>query len=552
MGTGNFEIGRTLHLKSEIRNRKLDWGITVERRVRGTVEPRGPDFAHTDSYRRELPHRPSNSPLYCDASVRFAISDFGFEMQDSSDFEIPLQPPYVKNTGDKPAKPPILVGRPGGASVQRANRNQLIRLATRSQTGWFRFLLPCVISLAPAALLAQAPILESPKFRAAQAFLADDYERTVAEAIAITEIEAPPFKEARRARAFADRMRQSGFTNVEIDAEGNVLGLRKGSGGGPLIAIAAHLDTVFPEGTDVKVKREGTILSAPGIGDDSYALAVLLAMARAMDRARFETEADILFIGDVGEEGPGDLRGMKYLFQKGPYKDRITAFISIDGSGPGSDITIGALGSKRYRVTFKGPGGHSYSSFGLVSPSYALGRAISALANLQVPSSPRTTYNVGMIGGGTSVNSIPFEAWMDVDLRSESPRELNRLAENFVRLMNNAVQEENRAHSTAQGAITVSVEMVGERPSGQTPVSSKLVQTASGVIAAFGLQPTYSTASTDSNIPISLKIPAITMDVGTDGGRAHTLDEWIDVEKTAGVRGIEIILATLLTLAGAR
>jgi acetylornithine deacetylase/succinyl-diaminopimelate desuccinylase-like protein len=408
------------------------------------------------------------------------------------------------------------------------------------------------MALAPTLALAQAPILEHPKFRAAQGFLAADYERTVNEAIAITEIEAPPFKEARRARNFLERMKAVGLSNVEMDAEGNVTGLRKGKGGGGLIAIAAHLDTVFPEGTDVKVRREGTILSAPGIGDDSYALAVLLAMARAMDRAKIETDADILFIADVGEEGPGDLRGIKYIFQKGPYKDRIDAFISIDGSGPGSDITNGALGSKRYRVTFKGPGGHSYASFGLVSPSFALGRAISKLSSLQVPTKPRTTYNVGMIGGGTSVNSIPFETWMDVDLRSESPQELNRLAENFVRLMQAAAQEENREHSTSQGAITVSVEMMGERPSGETPLNSKIVQTASAVIRGFGLQPTYSTASTDSNVPISMKIPAITLDFGTDGGRAHALDEWMDVEKTAGVRGIEIIMATLLSLAGTR
>ncbi|HEX4998382.1 MAG TPA: M20/M25/M40 family metallo-hydrolase [Terriglobia bacterium] len=410
------------------------------------------------------------------------------------------------------------------------------------------------MTFVPALLAAQAtaPILDHPKFKAAQEFLSADYDRTVAEAITLTEIEAPPFKEARRAQAFAERMRDTGLVNVEIDAEGNVTALRKGKGGGPLIAIAAHLDTVFPEGTDVKVKRRGTILSAPGIGDDTYGLAVLLAMARAMDQAGIDTDADILFIGDVGEEGPGDLRGMKYIFQKGPYKDRIDAFISIDGSGAGSDITTGALGSKRYRVTFKGPGGHSYASFGLVNPAYALGRAISKLVSLQVPLNPRTTYNVGMIGGGTSVNSIPFEVWMDVDLRSESPQELDRLADNFVRLMRAAVQEENRAHSTAQGAVSVTVDMVGERPSGETPGASKIVQAASAVIRGFGLTPTYSVASTDSNIPISMKIPAITMDFGTDGGRAHTLDEWMDVEKRAGVRGITIIMATLLTLTGAR
>jgi acetylornithine deacetylase/succinyl-diaminopimelate desuccinylase-like protein len=399
---------------------------------------------------------------------------------------------------------------------------------------------------------AQAPILNHPKFKAAQEFLAADYDRTVAEAIALSEIPAPPFKEAVRARAFAERMRLAGLSGVEIDAVGNVTGLRKGTGGGPLIAIAAHLDTVFPEGTDVTVKREGTILTGPGIGDDSYALAVLLAVARAMDHAAMETASDILFVGDVGEEGPGDLRGMKHLFQQGPYKGRIQSFISIDGSGPPNDITTGALGSKRYRVSFKGPGGHGYSAFGLVNPAFAMARAIDKLGALQVPAAPRTTYNVGMVGGGTSVNSIPFEAWMEVDLRSESPQELNRLADNFVRLVNAAVQDENRARSTALGAVTVAVEMVGERPSGETPANSTIVQTANAVIRAFGMQPTSSIASTDSNIPIGMKIPAITMDFGTDGGRAHALDEWMDVEKTAGVRGISMIMATLASLAGAR
>jgi di/tripeptidase len=243
---------------------------------------------------------------------------------------------------------------------------------------------------------------------------------------------------------------------------------------------------------------------------------------------------------------------MKHLFQQGPYKGRIQSFISIDGSGPPNDITTGALGSKRYRVSFKGPGGHGYSAFGLVNPAFAMARAIDKLGALQVPAAPRTTYNVGMVGGGTSVNSIPFEAWMEVDLRSESPQELNRLADNFVRLVNAAVQDENRARSTALGAVTVAVEMVGERPSGETPANSTIVQTANAVIRAFGMQPTSSIASTDSNIPIGMKIPAITMDFGTDGGRAHALDEWMDVEKTAGVRGISMIMATLASLAGAR
>src|SRR6267378_4534603 len=200
-------------------------------------------------------------------------------------------------------------------------------------------------------------VVMDPRFQAAEDFVAMDHDRFVREIIQITEIEAPPFKEARRGKAFADMLRQSGLSSVEIDPEGNVIGVRKGTGGGPLIAIAAHLDTVFPEGTNVKVRREGTKLYAPGVGDDSRALAVLLEIIRAMDAAKIQTASDILFIGNVGEEGPG---------------------------------------------------GHSFGSFGLVSPAYALGNAITKLSRMQVPQRPRTTYNVGVVGGGTSVNSIPF------------------------------------------------------------------------------------------------------------------------------------------------
>src|SRR5438132_6221919 len=212
-------------------------------------------------------------------------------------------------------------------------------------------------------------VLMDAKVQAAQEFVAKDHDRFVREIIQITEVEAPPFKEAKRAKLFAEMLRQSGVSNIEIDAEGNVIGLRKGIGAGPLIAIAAHLDTVFPEGTNVKVRREGTKLYAPGVGDDSRALAVLLAMQRALDVAMIQTASDILFVGNVGEEGPGDLRGMKYLFQKGPYKDRIRMFISLDPFGMGNDITIAGIGSKRFKVTIKGPGGHSFGSFGLLSPT---------------------------------------------------------------------------------------------------------------------------------------------------------------------------------------
>ena len=422
----------------------------------------------------------------------------------------------------------------------------------------FAVSLSLVVCLAAASTWSQAPspddavkrVADDPKFKAAMAAIDKDHDRLVAEIIQLTEIPAPPFKEDARGAAYLEMLRAAGLTNVERDAEGNVMGLRKGTGGGPLIAIAAHLDTVFPEGTDVKVKRDGTRLAAPGIGDDTRSLAVLLAMIRAMNAANIQTTSDILFIGDVGEEGLGDLRGMKYLFLKGPYKDRIKTFISMDGAGGGDDITNGAVGSKRYRATFKGPGGHSYGAFGLVSPAFAMGGAIQKFGRIQVPAAPKTTFNVGVMGGGTSVNSIPFESWMEVDMRSESRGELEKINEVFIGILNEAVAEENKARSTRLGPVTLDLKLVGDRPSGETPRDALLVQTAAAAIRAAGMTPTYSASSTDSNVPISLGIPAITIDSGGRGGRAHALDEWIDVEKTSSLRGIQSALLLLLTMAG--
>jgi acetylornithine deacetylase/succinyl-diaminopimelate desuccinylase-like protein len=396
-------------------------------------------------------------------------------------------------------------------------------------------------------------ILESARYLEAVAFLDRTHDRLVEDIVHITEIPAPPFKEAARGKAYLEMLRASGLVDLQTDAEGNVMGVRKGTGGpdAPLVAVAAHLDTVFPEGTDVRVKRSGTRLAAPGVGDDSRALAVLLAIIRAMDAAGIETKSDILFVGDVGEEGAGDLRGMRYLFQKGPYKDRIKTFLSIDGSGLGDDITYGGVGSRRYKAMFKGPGGHSYGAFGLVSPAFAMGNALARMSRVQVPSSPKTTFNAGVLGGGTSVNSIPFEAWAELDLRSESPAELKKLDETVSALMAEAVKEENAARSTAQGAITLDLELIGDRPSGETPRTSPLAQTAAAVIAGLGMRPQFQYSSTDSNIPMSLGIPALTLDSGGRGGRAHALDEWIDVEKSSSLAGIRSILAIVLAVAGA-
>ena len=386
------------------------------------------------------------------------------------------------------------------------------------------------------------------RYQRAVEFLDQDYPRFVQELIELVQIPAPPFGETERGTAYLSKLRELGLEQPERDAEGNVMGIRRGSGG-PLLAVAAHLDTVFPEGTDVTVRRSGTQLFAPGIGDDTAGLVTLLAVIRAMDAAGIRTSSDILFVGDVGEEGPGDLRGVKYLFEQGRYRNAIRMFLSIEG-GRQADITHAALGSKRYRVTFRGPGGHSYSAFGIVNPAFALGNAIRKLSQIEVPEFPKTTFNVGVIGGGTSVNSIPFESWMEVDLRSEDSEMLAGLADEFVGLMRGAVDEENAARRTGQGPIELELEVIGERPSGETPLESPIIQRTAAVFRAFGIEPTYSRSSTDSNIPISLGIPAITIDRGGLGGRSHSLDEWVDIGQEETVRGIQVVLTTILAIAG--
>ena len=273
-------------------------------------------------------------------------------------------------------------------------------------------------------------------------------------------------------------------------------------------------------------------------------------MLRAMDEARIETTTDILFVGNVGEEGLGDLRGVKYLLQKGNYKDRIRQFLAVDGGGTGENIANGAVGSKRYRVAFKGPGGHSYSAFGLVNPAFAMGAAMQKLGAITVPRSPKTTFSVGVIGGGTSVNSIPFETWMEVDMRSESPVELEKLETQFLTIVKQAAADENRARQTTTGSIVADINLIGDRPSGVTAETTDIARAAAATVRAMGMTPTFQYSSTDANFPISLGIPALRLNSGGTDGQAHSLDEWTDVEKSASLKGIRALMATMLSLAG--
>ncbi|WP_374655418.1 M20/M25/M40 family metallo-hydrolase [Phenylobacterium sp.] len=394
-----------------------------------------------------------------------------------------------------------------------------------------------------------ARIVANPAFKTAVATLDKDYDRTVADIVTLTEIPAPPFKEAERGKAYKTMLEAHGLTEVEVDPEGNVMGLRKGTKSGPVVVVSAHLDTVFPEGTNVKVRREGTKLHAPGVADDTHNLAVLLAWIRAMDAAKIRTQSDILFVGTVGEEGAGDLRGVRYFFGKGKYKDRTKAFFSVDGLDPGGITHIG-VGSKRYRVTFSGPGGHSYGAFGIVNPMAAMAKAITDLYEIQPPTDPKVTYSASVTGGGTSVNAIPDKVFTEFDMRSADPAELAKLDARFKAIMQEAVAHENKARSTRVGQVSVEIKPIGDRPAGQTPKTSPIVAYTAAAIQALGYTPEYDASSTDANAPMAVGVPAITIGGGGKGGRAHSLDEWIDVEKSGGVKGMSVGLAAVLAVAG--
>jgi tripeptide aminopeptidase len=410
-----------------------------------------------------------------------------------------------------------------------------------------------VFALVPCALAAPADevrrIVDSAPFARAVATLDAQHDRMIDETIALTQIPAPPFKEETRGKAYAEMMRAHGLQEVETDAEGNVMGLRKGTAPGPVIVVSAHLDTVFAEDTDVTVRREGTRLYAPGVADDTHSLAVMLAWMRAMDAAAIRTRHDILFVATVGEEGAGDLRGVRYFFNQGKYKDRTAAFFSFDGADPSRVVHIG-VGSNRYRVTFAGPGGHSYSAFGIVNPMAAMGKVIADFYTIQVPADPKVTYAASVVGGGTSVNAIPDKVFLEVDMRSADPGELAAIDRRFKAIVAEAVEAENRARSTRVGVVSAEVTPIGLRPAGNTARTDPLVARAAAAISALGLTPTFEASSTDSNMPMSRAIPAITMGSGGRSDRHHSLDEWIDLEKTASVLGMSVGLAAILATAG--
>jgi tripeptide aminopeptidase len=374
--------------------------------------------------------------------------------------------------------------------------------------------------------------------------IADDIEPWVVEQqIAICEVPAPPFAEQRRAEAYREAFAALGLQQVRIDAEGNVLGVRPGRAPRPHVVLSAHLDTVFPEGTDVTVRREGTRLRGPGIGDDCRGLAVVLGVARALDAAGVQTEGTVTFVGTVGEEGLGDLRGVKHLFAV-ELAGTVDRFVSVDGAGLG--IVNGGVGSLRYRTTFAGPGGHSYGAFGMPNPVHAMGRAIAAISDLQVPVRPRTTFNVGRVGGGTSINAIAFESWMEVDLRSEDPEMLAGIDRQFTAAVQDAADREN-ARWTSPVTIRATTEVVGNRPAGRTPDTSAIVVAAASVTRALGHPVTLGNSSTDANVPMALGIPAVTIGGGGRGQGAHSLEEEFDTRGSVDGTRRALLLTVALT-----
>jgi acetylornithine deacetylase/succinyl-diaminopimelate desuccinylase-like protein len=354
------------------------------------------------------------------------------------------------------------------------------------------------------------------------------------EAIRICEIPAPTFDEGERAKYVRGRFEALGLKDVTIDAAGNVRGRRAGRGSGPGLAMAAHLDTVFPRGTDVKVKREGTHLHAPGIGDNSVAIASLLAMVEALNAGGVQTAGDLYLASNTGEEGLGDLKGMKAFITD--VKHRVAAAIAVEGMKVNRIIHV-AVGSRRYRVTYTARGGHSWGHFPSPSAIHILGRAIADISRLEVPKEPKTTYNVGVIHGGTTVNTIAAEAEMLVDMRSIDAGALANLETQVLEII---------THAAKEGNGQVKLELVGDRPAGAIPATHPVVQTCMAVHRILGLQTFTEPGSTDHNVPLAMGLPGVCLSV-TEGANEHRLDEYIETGPIpTGVKNI-LLAAVALT-----
>jgi acetylornithine deacetylase/succinyl-diaminopimelate desuccinylase-like protein len=379
------------------------------------------------------------------------------------------------------------------------------------------------------------------RLAASRARLASADEHLLRTQIALSEIPAPTGEEQARGAAVSSRFTALGLTDVRTDDVGNVLGMRAGTSNDQPVVMCAHLDTIFPAGTPVGVVRDGTHLSGPGIVDNSRGLAVMLALAEAIDGRRLRTRRPIVFAATVGEEGAGDLRGVKHLFSN--FASLPSACIALDGAGDDRIVTR-ALGARRFRVTFRGDGGHSWASFGVPNPVHAAGAAASKLASLPLPRAPRTTLSVCRIGGGISVNAIPEDAWLEVDLRSSSSDVLTRCAEEIRLAVRAAVREENGRRTPGTSPLSYDIATIGDRPCGELDARHPLVHAVMSATEAIGRSPELATASTDANIPLSMGIPAIAIGAGGRGGGVHTPSEWYD--NTHGSLGVARALTVLV------
>ena len=405
-----------------------------------------------------------------------------------------------------------------------------------------------LLALAPAALVAQTPTLltADPVVQRAMAAMPALQTWTLEPQVSICEIPAPPFKEQARAEAFRSRLIALGYPDARIDAEGNVI-VRIGRGRGPVVMIAGHLDTVFPEGTDVRTTRTGARIAGPGMGDDCRGLAVLLTLARVLKEQRVEPAGTLFLVGNVGEEGPGNLRGVRHLFTK-EFPGQIQYFISVDGAGGGA-ITSRAVGSHRYTVSFEGPGGHSYGAFGMANPMHAMGRAISNIADLRVPTTPKVTYNVGIVRGGTSVNTITPLAEMEIDMRSESPEALATVDAQIRAAIDAGAAAERARWPNSRAGITVRYDTIGIRPTGAQSDDTPLVRIAWAAVESLGWIPATTASSTDANLPIALGIPAITINGGGRSSGAHGTEEVYE-ELPDSYKGPQLALLIVTALTG--
>ncbi len=387
-------------------------------------------------------------------------------------------------------------------------------------------------------------LLDSEAVRKMLDDLKADDARTIAEQRVIAEIPAPPFQERARAEYCQRRFVELGLQETAIDTTGNVIGLRRGIGHGPKLVVCAHLDTVFPSGTNVAVSEDNGVLRGAGIGDNARGLAALLSVLRMINTQRINTVGDLMWVATVGEEELGNLRGVRALFQ---HHQDIDGFVAIDGLKITRLITQ-ATGSRRYQMIFKGPGGHSFAEFGRPSAIHAMGRAIATISELRPPADPKTTFTVGRVSGGTSVNAIANEARMAIDVRSNSVAELLELESLVIAIVHAAVIDENKRWNSDQ--IGVECNLIGDRPAGITAESSPIVAAARRALTATTGEPNIvlAASSTDANVPMSLGIPAVTIAGGGEGGNQHSSNEWY--KPTNAYFGPQNALLTVLMLVG--